>query len=93
MLGVNVSSSNKMVVMNADVIILAIKPYQVMAVLDELQETYRDLTAVNPLTGTPSNPPKNLRPLIVSVAAGITIDAIESKVAKVHAHCNKICPC
>ena len=79
-LGVNVSTSNKMVIMNSDVIIVAVKPYQALGILDELQETYNELTAVNPLTGTPNHPPKNLRPLIVSVAAGITIEEIEEKV-------------
>ena len=66
--------------MNSDIIVIAVKPYQVMDVLDEIQETYKEVTAVNPLTGTPSNPPKNLRPLIVSVAAGVAIEELEAKV-------------
>ncbi len=66
--------------MNSDIIIIAVKPYQVLDVLEEVQEIYKELTAVNPLTGTPSTPPKNLRPLIVSVAAGVAIAELEAKV-------------
>ncbi len=66
--------------MNSDVIVIAVKPYQVLAILDEIQETYKELTATNPLTNIPIRPPKNLRPLIVSVAAGVSIDEIEDKV-------------
>ena len=75
----NVTINNKHVITNSDTIILAVKPYQILDILDELQETYKELTATNPLTGV-SKPPKNLRPLIISVANGVLIKEIEQKV-------------
>lgn len=74
------STSNKSVIMNSDVLVVAVKPYQVLAILDEIQEVYKEATAINPLIGTPSNPPRNLRPLLISVAAGVSVEEIESKV-------------
>ena len=79
-LGVNVTTNNKDIVLNSDVIVLAVKPHQILGVLDELQKIYKELSDDTVLTGTGPTP-KNLRPLVISVATAITIKQIEEKVS------------
>ncbi len=57
----------------SDIIIIAVKPHRVLSVLAEFHDCYV-------LAQSSGNPPKNLRPLIVSVAAAVTISDMESKV-------------
>ena len=79
MLGVNVFTNNKDIIANSDVIIIAVKPYQVLGVLDEMKRIYMEFSDSKSMIG--SNPlPKNMRPLVVSVAAAITIQQLEEKV-------------
>ncbi len=73
-LGVNATTSNNMVMTSSDIIIIAVKPHYVLSVLSDLHDCYVSAQSSG-------NPPKNLRPLIVSVAAAITISDIESKVS------------
>jgi len=67
------TTSNSVIVTTSDVIIIAVKPHLVLGVLGEFHDYY-----ISAQSG--GNPPKNLRPLIVSVAASVTIADIESKV-------------
>ncbi|XP_064382663.1 pyrroline-5-carboxylate reductase-like [Halichondria panicea] len=71
-LGVNATTSNNLVMTSSDIIIIAVKPHHVLSVLSDLHDCYVSAQSSG-------NPPKNLRPLIVSVAAAITITDIESK--------------
>lgn len=64
-LGVKVAESNSQVAKYTDIIILAIKPYTVAAVLDEIGESLK------------RDPEKPL-PLIISIAAGVRLATIES---------------
>ena len=69
-----VTTSNSEVMTTSDVIIIAVKPYLVLTVLSEIHDFYTSAQS----SGTP---PKNLRPLIVSVAASVPLSDIESKVS------------
>ena len=66
--------------MSSDVIVISVKPHQVMDVLNELQKLYEDLSTSQPIVGS-KRMPKNMRPLIVSVATAITLKDIEEKVS------------
>ena len=66
--------------MNSDVIVISVKPHQVMDILNELQKLYEQLSSSQPIVGS-NRTPKNMRPLIVSVATAITIKDIEEKVS------------
>ena len=58
---------------SSDIIIIAVKPHLVLGILSEIQDYYI-------AAQSSGNPPKNLRPVIVSVATAVTIEDIESKV-------------
>lgn len=77
-LGVAVTTNNKDIVLSCDVIVLSVKPHQVLPVLDELRKIYKDIDENQLLVGG-APLPRNLRPLIVSVATSITIKQIEEK--------------
>ncbi|HZO90624.1 MAG TPA: pyrroline-5-carboxylate reductase [Chthonomonadaceae bacterium] len=64
-LGVKVAESNSQVAKYTDIIILAVKPYMVATVLDEIRD------ALKRDEGKPL-------PLIISIAAGIHIDKLEA---------------
>ena len=72
-LGVNTSISNSAVMTSSDIIIIAVKPHLVLNILSEIQDYYI-------AAQSSGNPPKNLRPVIVSVATAVTVEDIESKV-------------
>lgn len=79
--GVHVTSINRDVIVNSDVIIVAVKPYQVPDVMSEVQSVYTEIQSVYSSSGqSTAAAPKNLRPLIVSVASAVTISDIEQKV-------------
>jgi pyrroline-5-carboxylate reductase len=67
MLGVKAAESNSQLARYSDIVVLAVKPYLVAGVLDEIKETLkRD-------EGKP-------RPLVISIAAGVSIATIQSRV-------------
>ena len=74
----NTTVVNREVIRNSDIVIVAVKPYQVLDVMSEFQTLYSEVQS-GPGSGV-VNAPKNLRPLIVSVAASVTIRDIEQKV-------------
>ena len=83
-MGVNVTISNQDVILNSDIIILAVKPYQILDVMKEIHDTY---TAVQQHAGKASSSPRSFRPLIVSVAASVTLADIEEKVRQSNTFC------
>lgn len=75
----NVTTSNQDVILNSDIIIIAVKPYQVLDVMKEIHDTY---TAVQQQAGNKTTAtPRSFRPLIVSVAAAVSLADIEEKVS------------
>lgn len=66
----NVSLSNQEVIGQCDMIIVAVKPYQVMEVMQDIHQTFKTAGG---------HTPKSLRPLIVSVAASVPLQEIERK--------------
>lgn len=70
--GVNTTSSNRDIILTADVIIVAVKPHHVLDVLGQFEAVYTELSRSHVT-------PKNLRPLIVSVASSVSISEIEQK--------------
>lgn len=78
-MGVNVTSNNQDVILNSDIIMLAVKPYQILDVMREIHDSY---TTVQQQAGNKSTiTPRSFRPLIVSVAAAVTLADIEEKVS------------
>ena len=78
-MGVNVTSNNQDVILNSDIIILAVKPHQILDVMKEIHDTY---TTVQQQAGSrTTTTPRSFRPLIVSVATSITLADIEEKVS------------
>lgn len=79
-MGVNITSTNQDVILNSDIIVLAVKPHQILDVMKEIHDTY---TAVQQQAGsrTPTTSPRSFRPLIVSVAASVPLADIEEKVS------------
>jgi pyrroline-5-carboxylate reductase len=77
-LGVTVFTNNKDIVLYSDVIVIAVKPHQVLSVLDELKEIFKGFTQNKSSIGT-NVMPKNMRPLIVSVATAVTLKQLEEK--------------
>ena len=69
-----VTCHNRDVIFNSDIIIIAVKPHQVLDVMTEIQTVHTEVHSGS------HSAPKNLRPLIVSVATGITISDMEQKV-------------
>lgn len=66
---------------NSDVIVIAVKPHLVLGVLDEMREIYKEFGKSSGSSLVGGNPqPKNMRPLVVSVATAITIEQLEEKV-------------
>ncbi len=76
------TTDNQDIVRNCDVIIVSVKPYQVLAIMADIQATYGETQTVSGagMSAAISSTPKNLRPLIVSVAAAITLSDMEQKV-------------
>ena len=73
------TTNNQDVILNSDVIVLAVKPYQVLDVMKEIHDTY---TTVQQLAGSKATAtPRSFRPLIVSVAAAVSLADIEGKVS------------
>ena len=70
-LGVNVSLLNRDVIGQCDMIVIAVKPYQVLEVMQEMHQMFKS---------SGSQAPKTLRPLVVSVAASVPLAEIEKKV-------------
>ena len=73
------TAHNRDVILNSDVIVLATKPQQILDITTEIQASISDSqsqTHLQPYTASA----KNWRPLIVSVAASITISDLEEKV-------------
>lgn len=67
------TTSNRDIILTADVIIVAVKPHHVLDVLAQFEAIYAELSKSHVT-------PKNLRPVIVSVAASVSISEIERKV-------------
>lgn len=63
---------NRDVIGQCDMIIIAVKPYQVLEVMQEIHQIFKT---------SGSHPPKSLRPLVVSVAASVPLAEIEKKVS------------
>ena len=75
----NVTSNNQDVILNSDIIILAVKPHQILDVMKEVHDTY---VAVQQQAGSrTTTTPRSFRPLIVSVATSISLADIEEKVS------------
>ena len=72
----NTTTDNRDVILNSDVIILAVKPYQVLGIMSDIQSMFGDFQS----RAQPHSSPKSWRPLIVSVASSVTISDIEQKV-------------
>ena len=73
------TTNNEDVILNSDVIVLAVKPYQILDVMKEIHDTY---TTVQQLAGSKATTtPRSFRPLIVSVAAAVSLADIEGKVS------------
>ena len=62
--------------MTADVIVVAVKPQQVLDVLGQFEAMYAEMSKSHVT-------PRNLRPVIVSVASSVSISEIEKKVRDV----------
>ena len=78
-MGVNITSSNQEVILNSDIIILAVKPHQILDVMTEVHDTY---TAVQQQAGSrTTTTPRSFRPLIVSIASSVSLADIEEKVS------------
>lgn len=76
-LGVTTTTHNRDVILNSDIIVLAIKPSQVLTIMSEIQSMFSDFQSrAQPHISSP----KSWRPLIVSVASSIPIADIEQKV-------------
>ena len=75
------TTSNRDVVVNSDVVILTVKPYQVLQIMTEIQSIFVE---VQSHTTSAHTAPKTLRPLIVSVASSVTVADIEKKVRVLH---------
>lgn len=73
-LGVTVSLMNRDVIGQCDMIVIAVKPYQVLDVMQEMHQMFKTSGA---------HAPKTLRPLVVSVAASVPLVEIEKKVISV----------
>ena len=68
----NVSLMNRDVIGQCDMIIIAVKPHQVLDVMQEMHQMFKNSGA---------QAPKTLRPLVVSVAASVPLAEIEKKVS------------
>ena len=75
------TTSNRDVVVNSDIVILTVKPYQVLQIMTEIQSIFVE---VQSHTTSAHTAPKTLRPLIVSVASSVTVADIEKKVRVLH---------
>ena len=64
--------SNRDVIGQCDMIVIAVKPYQVLEVMQDIHQTFKSSSG--------SYTPKSLRPLVVSVAASVPLAEIEKKV-------------
>jgi pyrroline-5-carboxylate reductase len=67
------TTSNRDIVLSSDLIVVAIRPQHVLEVLGQLETIYAELSK-SFVT------PKNLRPVIVSVATSVSISQIEGMV-------------
>jgi pyrroline-5-carboxylate reductase len=75
-LGVATTTHNRDVILNSDIIILAIKPHQILGIMSDIQAMFSDFQSrAQPHVSSP----KCWRPLIVSVASSLTIADIEQK--------------
>ena len=74
------TTSNRHVILSSDIIILAVKPAQVEEVMDEIQTVFKEFPSPSAMANSPISPPKNFRPVIVSVAAAVQIKDLEQKV-------------
>lgn len=72
-----VSSSSSDVIGSCDVIVIAVKPYQVLDVMDNLLKKLKSSQASG------GHVPKSLRPLVVSVASSVPLAEIEKRVSGV----------
>lgn len=64
---------NQDVIGQCDMIIIAVKPYQVMEVMRDIHQTFKSAGG---------HTPRSLRPLVVSVAASVPLAEIEKKVGR-----------
>ena len=72
-----VSAGNYEVIRECDIIIIAVKPYQALEIMDMLHKMLR----TSPQTvGSPASVPKSLRPLIISMAASVPLAEMEKRV-------------
>ncbi len=69
-----VSLTNRDVIGQCDMIVIAVKPYQVLDVMQEMHQMFKN---------SGSQAPKTLRPLVVSVATSVPLVEIEKKVISV----------
>ena len=72
----NTTVENRDVITNSDIIILCVKPHQILDIMTEIHDIYAAAQA----GGNRGPAPRSLRPLIVSVAAIVTLSEIEKKV-------------
>ena len=74
------TTTNSDIIRNSDIIIVAVKPHQVLDIMADIQAVYSEVQSSGVAGSQTITAPRNLRPLIVSVAAAITISDIEQKV-------------
>ena len=67
-------------IVNSDLIVIAVKPHQVLSAVEDIQSVFKNFPS-SPVPGkSNTTPPKSFRPLVVSVATAVTIQDIEQKV-------------
>ena len=76
-LGVNTTTHNQDVIVSSDIIILAVKPHQILGVMADIQSMFSQFQS-NPQFQ--ESGPKSWRPVIVSIASSVTLSDIEQKV-------------
>ena len=79
-LGINVFTNNRQIILNSDIIVVAVKPAQVAAVMEEIQNVFKEFPSPTAMANRAVSPPKNFRPVVVSVATGVQIVDLEQKV-------------
>lgn len=77
-----VTTNNCDVIVNSELIVIAVKPHQVLPVVEEIQSVFKHFPSSSGSGKTSATPPKSFRPLVVSVATAVTIQDIEQKVAE-----------
>ena len=73
-------SNNRQIILNSDIIVVAVKPAQVGDVMEEIQNVFKEFPTPAAMANRAVSPPRNFRPVVVSVATGVQIADLELKV-------------